>query len=129
MKTYLELITLKSFDERLEYLLIRGDNPGNEDRAVTEKFYKSKIWRKIRDSVISRDLGFDLGVVGVNIDDEIIVHHINPITTEDILTGSELCYDMNNLITVSLKTHNRIHFLRDDDYEYVERKPGDTLLW
>lgn len=129
MKTYSELIGLKSYNERLEYLLIRGSNPGNEDRKVTEKFYKSKIWRTIRDAVISRDLGFDIGVKGVQIDDEIIVHHIVPITTEDILNGSELCYDMNNLITVSLKTHNRIHYLKEDDYGYVERKPGDMDLW
>lgn len=93
------------------------------------RFYKSNAWRKVRDAVIKRDLGCDLGVNRLYIDGEIIVHHINPITEEDLEKGSDLLLSMDNLITVSYDTHNKIHYSTEEDYIWKERKPGDTTLW
>lgn len=131
MKTYSELITLESFVERLEYLRLYKENPSNKERDLLNKFYKSRSWNEIRKNVIRRDLGCDLGVPNLFINDgHILVHHIVPITFDDLVNESPLLLDPNNLITVSYDTHNKIHYRTEvDDKTVIERKPGDTKLW
>lgn len=130
MKSYHELVALDSYEERLKYLRVYSDNPGNQDRALMNRFYKSNAWKVARDKAIRRDLGCDLGIPNLFIDnDTIVVHHINPVTIDDLENGSDLLLDMDNLITVSSTTHNIIHYAKYEDDEIVERKPGDTILW
>lgn len=129
-KSYSELITLKTFDERIEYLKTHADNPGNKDRRIMNKFYKSQRWENVRDKVIQRDLANDLGILNLEVQGTIIVHHINPITTDDVLNDSPLLLDMDNLICVSYDTHGKIHYLSSEREETVlERTPNDTKLW
>lgn len=128
MRSYSELILLPSFSERLDYLKLL-DNNATSPRHISEQFYKSHIWRTIRKQIISRDLGFDLGVPGIYIDGIMLVHHINPINENDIIYQTSRLLDPENLITVSLNTHNLIHYNRDVKEPFVERTPGDTKLW
>lgn len=128
MKSYSEMLKYESHSDRLEYLKLL-DNNATSPRHMSEQFYKSHIWRTVRKRVIDRDMGFDLGVFGVYILDKVIVHHINPIDESDILNLSPKLTDMENLITVSLDTHNRIHYNRVIKDSWDERKPGDTKLW
>ena len=128
MKTYSELITLPSFKERLEYLKLL-DNNVTSPRHMSADFYKSHEWRQLRKAIISRDLGFDLGVFGVYIDGIMYVHHINPINESDIIYRTNKLLDPENLITVSGNTHNLIHYNTKQREQWVERTPGDTKLW
>lgn len=129
-KTYSECVALESYSERLNYLRTYGNNPSNANRVLMNEFYKSSAWLAIRDTVIKRDLAQDLGVQNLFIEEgPILVHHIVPITIDDVMDGSFLLFDLENLITVSLDTHNSIHYFKEKTFEYVERKPGDTLLW
>lgn len=130
MKTYNELITLDSYLERLKYLRLFSRNPANADRALMNRFYKSNLWLEVRDRVIHRDLGCDLGVENMFINNgHILVHHIEPITVQDLIDESSKLWDMNNLITVSYDTHNKIHYKNEKEDPFVERRPGDTKLW
>lgn len=128
MRTYSELIKLPSFQERLDYLKL-FDNNALSPRHMSEQFYKSHIWRTIRQQIIDRDLGFDLGVTGVYIEGTILVHHIDPIDENDIVFQSAKLLDPENLITTSLNTHNLIHYNQEVRDVWVERTPGDTKLW
>lgn len=128
MRSYTELIQLESYSERLEYLKLLDGNV-RSPRSISRNFYKSKIWLKTREIVIARDLGFDLGVFGVYIDGPIYVHHINPITDHDILYLTDKVLDLDNLITTSGETHNTIHYKTTPKEKWVERTPGDTILW
>lgn len=130
VKRYSELIELDSFSERLEYLKLL-DNNATSPRHMSIPFYKSKAWLTTRDLIIQRDLGFDLGVIGVYIPKDVYVHHINPINENDIVYGTSRLLDHENLITTSHLTHNLIHYGSESDQEeiLVERKPGDTILW
>lgn len=128
MKSYSEMLLFESHEQRLEYLRLL-DNNATSPRNISMQFYKSHTWRKIRERVIDRDLGFDLGCFGVYIPDKIIVHHINPINENDIITNSLKLTDMDNLIMTSLDTHNRIHYGDRQLNTSIERKPGDTKLW
>lgn len=123
IKFYSEMATMRSFKERLDYLMLLDGNV-KSPRKNAMKFYKSKTWKQVRKEIIFRDLTFDLGVTGVDIMDKVLVHHINPITDDDILNESRKLYDPENLITVSLNTHNIIHYGSKED-DYVERQPGD----
>ena len=123
LRRYSDMILLPSFKERLDYLMLLDGNV-KSPRKNSMVFYKSKTWKQVRKEIIFRDLTFDLGVVGVDILDQVLVHHINPITDEDILNESRKLYDPENLVTVSLNTHNIIHYGNKED-EYVERQPGD----
>jgi hypothetical protein len=96
---------------------------------MSEEFYKSRTWRILRKQIIDRDFGFDLGVVGVYIDGNMYVHHINPIEEYDIIHMTRKLLDPENLITVSLNTHNLIHYNVKQKEQWVERRPGDTKLW
>lgn len=128
MKTYTELLKLESFSERLEYLKLL-DNNALSPRHMSMSFYKSDVWRHTRQSVIDRDFGFDLGVFGVYIYGSMIVHHIEPIEEHDILYQTKKLLSLDNLITTSYHTHNLIHYRKQEQLEWVERTPGDTILW
>lgn len=128
MKSYSELITIPTFQERLEYLKLL-DNNATSPRHMSEHFYKSHWWRTVRKQIIDRDLGFDLGVMDVYVNGIIIVHHINPINELDIINQTKKLLDPENLITTSLNTHNLIHYKQKKEEVWVERTPGDTIFW
>lgn len=137
IRTYSELITIPTFMERYEYLKI-GGAVGEEtfgfDRYLNQTFYKTKEWLYVRDYVIARDLGCDLGIKDREIPDgiRILVHHMNPINADDILNRSEYLLDPEYLITTVKTTHDAIHYgdssLLISD-ELVERTPYDTCPW
>lgn len=134
IKTYSELITIPTFEERYRYLRI-GGSVGEEtfgfDRYLNQIFYKTKEWLAVRDSVIVRDLGCDLAMVDREIHGRILVHHMNPITKEDVLSRSKFLLDSEYLICTSKNTHDAIHY-GDDDLLIkvpVERRPNDTCPW
>ncbi len=133
-RRYSELIRLPSFKERYDYLKLKAFITCFEniqDRQLNQAFYRSIIWKQQRDKVILRDNGNDLGVEGHVIMDKILIHHIIPITSEDIENENTLVLDMDNLISTSLDTHNAIHY--DNEFllprKSVERTPNDTTLW
>lgn len=133
--TYSELITIPTFDERYEYLKIGGKvgiDTFGFDRYLNQKFYNSTEWKRIRDSVIARDLGRDLGVAGREINGKLYVHHMNPIEPKDLIDFNPAVLDPNFLITVSFDTHNAIHYGDKEllhRQDIVERKPNDTCPW
>lgn len=135
MKTYEELKKLKTFEERFKYLKLSskvGFETFGYDRWLNQKFYKSKEWRRIRDFVIVRDGGCDLGIEGFYIYGKVLIHHMNPISKELLLSHSEDVLDPNYLITVSLDTHNALHYGNEEYLNvktYQERRPNDTKLW
>lgn len=128
-------MTLPTFEERFNYLQILGKvgvDTFGYDRYLNQMLYTSKIWRdEIRPNIIIRDKGHDLGMEGFDIVGKIFVHHINPITKEDILENNPIVYDFNNLICCSEATHNAIHYgsLESLPTAPVERRPGDTCPW
>jgi len=134
IRSYSELARLKTFEERYEYLKLEG-NVGaitfGFDRHINQEFYRSHEWKHIRNYVIVRDNGCDLGVEGFEIHEKILIHHINPIAVEDITDWNEIVVDPENLITTTQLTHNAIHYGTDSLAPRVlpERKPGDTALW
>ena len=128
MKLYSELILLEDYDSRLDYLQLL-DNNVLSPRHMSMPFYKSRTWRHVRQMILDRDLGFDMGLFGLYIDGDKQVHHINPITEWDIIHHSIKLLDPENLITVSTSTHNKIHYGEQKQDYWVERTPGDTILW
>lgn len=132
-KTYSELSMLETFEERLEYLKTDskvGDETFGYDRYLNQSLYSSKEWKQTRDRVIIRDNGCDLGVEGYPINSNAIIHHLNPITKQMIVDRDPMIFDPNNLITVSHKTHNAIHYGgKNMTTEYKERTAGDTIPW
>lgn len=134
MRTYSELVLLPTFKERFEYLKLSGvvgrDTFGF-DRYLNQQFYRTSEWKKVRDAVIIRDNGCDLGVEGYEIYNRIIIHHMNPITADDIIKHSDWIVDPNQLICTSFKTHNAIHYgdISLIDKQPTIRKPNDTCPW
>ena len=137
LRCYSDLIQYSTFEDRLHYLELHGvvgEDTFGFDRYINQKFYKSHEWRRVRDFVIVRDNGCDLGVKGYDIGDRIIVHHMNPLTLDDISNSSDFLLNPEYLICVSKDTHGIIHYgFSSDRYskskEPVDRKPGDTKLW
>lgn len=134
-KSYSELILLPSIEERIEYLMLYG-RVGEETfgfkRYLNQVLYKSDEWLEVRDNIIIRDKGLDLGVEGYEIQNRIMIHHINPITKEDIINRSRKLFDPENLITTCKKTHDIIHYASRFDrnsYELIERAANDTCPW
>lgn len=128
-KRYSEVIKLKTFKERLEYLRLTGVSV-ESPRDISQAFYNGRQWKLVREDIAKRDLGCDLGVFGVYIYESIYVHHINPITQSDIESNNyEKLYGHENLICTSLDTHNIIHYRKEIETPYVDRSPGDTTLW
>lgn len=134
IKTYSELSELTTFKERFEYLRLDGavgESTFGYDRYLNQVFYRSQVWKRIRDTVIIRDNGCDLGILGREIYDKIIIHHMNPITIQDIEKESEFLLNPEYLICVTHNTHNAIHYgdtnLLID--EPIVRTPFDTCPW
>lgn len=134
IKSYKELRCLRSFEERFEYLKLGGvvgRSTFGVDRYLNQNFYHSTEWRQFRRDIIIRDNGCDLGIVGREISDRIILHHINPITIEDIELRRRCILDPNNVICTSHNTSNAIHY--GDKSLLIrlpqERRKGDTNLW
>ncbi len=134
IKTYSELSKLKTFRERFDYLKLDG-TVGEEtfgfDRYLNQRFYKSLEWRRIRDLVIIRDNGCDLGVDGYEIYGKVLIHHINPITVKDLSLSTDLLLNPEYLISTTIKTHNAIHYGDETllNNFFTERSKNDTCLW
>ena len=134
LRSYRELRRISSFEERFEYLRIGGSVGASTfgfERWINQDFYRSREWRNVRNDVIARDLGLDLGVEGYEIYDRVIIHHMNPMTVDDIEHNAETILDPEFLITTSHRTHNAIHY-GDSSLlmkPFVERRPGDTVPW
>lgn len=135
IKTYSELIKLSTFDERLAYLQLNGmvgSATFNGVRFLNQALYTSSEWRRTRHKIIMRDNGCDLGLEGYEMDGNILIHHMNPITIQDIQERSFKIFDPENLICVSHNTHNAIHYGTKNPSIgrcYVERTPNDTCPW
>lgn len=134
IRTYLELRQLETFLERYHYLQLKGSLGARTfgfDRWVNQRFYKSREWKQVRNHVISRDNGCDLGVEGFEIYAGLTIHHMNPISIDDLEQGKDSIIDPNFLITTSLRTHNAIHYGDESLLPRgpVERRAGDTTLW
>lgn len=134
MRTFKELDRLKTFDERYEYLRLKGvvgrDTFGF-DRYINQMFYKSDEWKRVRDKVIVRDNGCDMGDEEHPIMGRIIIHHMNPIRKEDFNVNPDFLLNPNYLVCVSHNTHNAIHYgsINLLPREPIERKPNDTCPW
>lgn len=133
-KVYSRLRTFPSFEDRFEYLKLGGvvgQATFGYDRYLNQMFYKSSEWKRIRDFVISRDFGCDLGIPGYEIHTELLVHHMNPINSDNIIHDREEILDPEFLITTTQTTHNAIHYGDRSllTLPFVERRPGDTKLW
>lgn len=135
IRTYSELITLPTFEDRLRYLKL-GGVVGIEtfgfDRYVNQEFYRSNEWKEIRRDIILRDKGCDLGLEGYDIERGLIIHHMNPIHIKDITEWTSFLTEPEYLICTSLQTHNAIHYGDDsilNRYEVVERRINDTCPW
>lgn len=134
IKTYSELITLPTFEERFRYLNLNGvvgEETFGFDRYLNQLFYRSDEWRSLRDDIIIRDNGCDLGLEGYDIFGKIIIHHMNPITVKDIENRSEYLLNPEYLICVTHNTHNAIHY-GDENLLLlapIERSKNDTCPW
>ena len=134
IRTYSELITLPTFKERYEYLRLGGrvgENTFGFDRYLNQAFYKSEEWRSIRDHVITRDNGCDLGMEGHEIFGRILIHHMNPIRKEDIINRSDILLNPEYLICTIKNTHDAIHYGDESLLVIapVERRKNDTCPW
>ena len=134
IRTYSELILLPTFEERYEYLRLDG-RVGEEtfgfDRWLNQTFYKSEEWLSMRDKIIVRDNGCDLGILGRDIYSRILIHHMNPITKEDILRRSDILLNPEYLICVTPNTHRAIHYGNENLLvkDPIERRLNDTCPW
>lgn len=133
-KTYNELQHLETFEERFRYLALRGDvgfSTFGFDRYLNQNFYSSREWRRIRRHVILRDEAFDLGIAGYEIHNRLLIHHMNPITEEELIHGDANVVDPEFLITTCHQTHNAIHYGDESllPRPFVPRRYGDTKLW
>lgn len=134
IRSYVELHRLETFEERYFYLELKGVigvATFGFDRWLNQQFYKSHDWKAVRNHVIIRDNGCDLGIPGYEIHSGLLVHHMNPISAEDLKQGEEWIIDPNFLITTSLQTHNAIHYGDESQLpgSPVVRRFGDTKLW
>lgn len=134
IRTYSDLCRLGGLEERFDYLALGariGEATFGFDRHINQGFYRGAEWKNIRYHVIARDEGFDLGAKDHPIHGPHLIHHMNPITLEDIEEATENLLDPEFLITTSLRTHNAIHFGNKDQLPrvFTDRSPGDTLLW
>lgn len=134
IRTYSELITLPTFKERFEYLRLNGivgKDTFGFDRYMNQIFYKSREWQSLRNQIIIRDNGCDLGVDGYEIHGKILIHHMNPITPDDIVERSDYLLNPDFLISTMLTTHNAIHYGDEKliDKEPIERSKNDTCPW
>lgn len=134
IRSYLELRSIETFEGRYKYLALRG-NVGRStfgfDRYMNQQFYRSSQWRQLRDHVIARDNGCDLGIEGFEIHSRLYIHHMNPMTADSIKQDDPAILDPRYLITTTHQTHNAIHYGDESllPRPLVERRRGDTKLW
>lgn len=133
-KTYSELSRIETFEDRLKYLMLNGkvsDFTFNGHRYLNQRLYQCPEWKSIRRRVIIRDDGCDLGCDGYKIFGSVLVHHINPITIDDVVERRPCVFDLENLISTSFNTHNAIHYGVEDLIlkGLVIRTKNDTCLW
>lgn len=133
-RTYTELRSISSFQDRLNYLMLNGivgEDTFGFDRYLNQRFYQSEEWRQIRNHIIVRDEGCDLGIESRPIFGKILIHHMEPLLPDDLIHSSSALLDPENLICVSLDTHNLIHYgySTSGPPAIADRKPGDTKLW
>ena len=134
IKTYSELIQFPTFIERYRYLKIGGrvgEDTFGHDRYLNQALYSSYEWKRFRREIILRDNGCDLGCEDRELYEKILIHHINPITIEDVIRRDPKIFDPENVISTSHITHNAIHY-GDESLlftELIERRPNDTCPW
>lgn len=135
LRTYSELCKLQTFKERFKYLQLAGGRVGEDtfgfERYLNQQFYRTREWRRLRDELILRDNGCDLGVDGYNIYGRVIIHHMNPITKDDILNQTDYLMNPEFLICTTHNTHNAIHY-GDESLlvlDPIERTKNDTCPW
>lgn len=135
IRTYKDLSNIKTFEERFNYLKL-SDRVGVEtfgfDRYINQMFYNDPRWKKVRDGIIIRDNGNEMGLEDYPINGSVYVHHMNPITIKDITEWSGYLIEPEYLISVSYQLHNAIHFGDNkilSRYTITERSPEDTKLW
>ena len=134
IRTYSELITIPTFKERFEYLQLKGSvgkDTFGYDRHLNQVLYRSPEWKRLRNQIIIRDCGCDLACEGYDIHSKVLIHHLNPITVEDVLARSRKVFDPDNLVCVSHNTHNAIHY---GDVDLLATGPlirtkNDTCPW
>lgn len=134
IRTYSELRKIDDFVERYRYLALHGEvglSTFGFDRYINQQFYTSREWRQLRGHVISRDNGCDLGIAGYEIHSRLLIHHMNPVTAENISHGDSSILNPEFLITTTHLTHNAIHYGDEKllPRMYEERRRGDTTLW
>lgn len=134
IKTYSELITIPTFEERFEYLQLKGSvgkDTFGYDRYLNQVLYRSPEWKRLRNQIIIRDGGCDLACEGYDIHGKVLIHHLNPITVDDVLARSRKVFDPDNLVCVTHNTHNAIHY-GDADLLItgpIIRTKNDTCPW
>lgn len=133
-RTYSELRRLLTFEDRFEYLKLNaavGRSTFGFDRYINQSFYRSYEWKRARNHVINRDMGCDLGIPGLEIHADILIHHMNPMDVNDVIHGEDWIIDPEYLVTTCLRTHNAIHYGIEHLYPKVvtARQRGDTQLW
>ena len=133
-KTYHEMLEYKTFKDRYKYLRLIGyvgEDTFGFNRFVNQQFYTSRMWRSVRSQVIIRDNGCDLACPDRPILGKIYIHHINPVSLEQLEDEDPILFDLNNLVCVSHTTHNAIHYGDESTLieDYVPRRPDDTTLW
>ena len=134
IRTYSELITIPTFEERFEYLQLKGSvgkDTFGYDRYLNQVLYRSPEWKRLRNQIIIRDDGCDLACDGYDVYGKVLIHHLNPITVEDVLARSRKVFDPDNLVCVSHNTHNGIHY---GDVDLLVTGPmirtkNDTCPW
>ena len=134
IRTYSELITIPTFEERFEYLQLKGSvgkDTFGYDRYLNQVLYRSPEWKRLRNKIVIRDNGCDLACDGYDIYGKVLIHHLNPITVEDVLARSRKVFDPDNLVCVSHNTHNAIHY---GDVDLLATGPiirtkNDTCPW
>lgn len=134
VRTYTELRRIASFEDRFKYLAVHssiGVATFGFERWLNQAFYTSSVWRTCRHLVIVRDRGCDLGVEGYEVHDKVIVHHMNPVTVQQVEDRDPSIFDPEFLISVSHNTHNAVHYGNEKllAKPLVERRPNDTKLW
>ncbi len=134
IKSYRELQRLLTFEERFKYLSLKGhvgESTFGFDRYLNQNLYRSREWKQIRYNVIERDQACDLGIVGYEIEAQLLIHHMNPISIEDIEAGNEDIFNPEFLICTTYNTHRAIHFGDESllSKPPIVRRPNDTTLW
>ena len=134
IRTYSELLTIPTFEERFEYLQLKGSvgkDTFGYDRYLNQVLYHSPEWKRLRNQIIIRDGGCDLACDGYDIYSKVLIHHLNPITVEDVLARSRKVFDPDNLVCVSHNTHNAIHYGDVDLLAtgLIIRTKNDTCPW